>query len=124
MLSYVGDSVADPTPFGEVRQRAYKIMSRDVLQSAAQRMSVKRPNKLALHWQEVDGLAELKLRQRTELTEIDNGLWAARGAEVGALRFGEDFLQPLMGRKGLLVSVFQPSSFRLRKIGPLLRGPR
>ena len=55
---YVDDSVADPTPFGEVRQRAYKIMSRDVLQSAAQRMSVKRPNKLALHWQEVDGWAD------------------------------------------------------------------
>jgi len=55
---YVDDSVADPTPFGEVRQRAYKIMSRDVLQSTAQRMSVKQPNKLALHWQAVDGLAE------------------------------------------------------------------
>ncbi|KAG0161912.1 hypothetical protein DFQ30_004926, partial [Apophysomyces sp. BC1015] len=34
---YVDDSVADPTPFGEVRQRAYKIMSKDMLQSAAQR---------------------------------------------------------------------------------------
>ncbi|HIE8289910.1 TPA: DUF4158 domain-containing protein, partial [Salmonella enterica] len=29
---YVDDSVADPTPFGEVRQRAYKIMAKDVLQ--------------------------------------------------------------------------------------------
>ena len=55
---YVDDSVTDPTPFGEVRQRAYKIMSRDLLQSTAQRMSVKQPNKLALHWQAVDGLAE------------------------------------------------------------------
>ncbi|KAG0177779.1 hypothetical protein DFQ28_004145, partial [Apophysomyces sp. BC1034] len=41
---YVDDSVADPTPFGERR--------------AAQRMSVKPLNKLALHWQAVDGLAE------------------------------------------------------------------
>ncbi|MGA8054551.1 MAG: Tn3 family transposase [Burkholderiales bacterium] len=55
---YVDDSVADPTPFGEVRQRAYKIMSRDTLQSTAQRMSVKQPGKLALHWQAVDGLTE------------------------------------------------------------------
>ncbi len=55
---YVDDSVTDPTPFGEVRQRAYKIMSRDALQSTAQRMSVKPLNKLALHWQAVDGLAE------------------------------------------------------------------
>lgn len=38
---YVDDSVADPTPFGKVCQRAYKIMSRDTLQSTAQRMSVK-----------------------------------------------------------------------------------
>lgn len=55
---YVDDSVTDPTPFGEVRQRAYKIMSRDALQSTAQRMSVKQSGKLALHWQAVDGLAE------------------------------------------------------------------
>jgi Domain of unknown function (DUF4158)/Tn3 transposase DDE domain len=32
---YVDDSVADPPPFGEVRQRAYKIMSKDTLQSTA-----------------------------------------------------------------------------------------
>ncbi len=55
---YVDDSVADPTPFGEVCQRAYKIMSRELLQNTAQRMSVKPLNKLALHWQAVDGLAE------------------------------------------------------------------
>ena len=55
---YVDDSVADPTPFGEVRQRAWKIMDRDVLQNTAQRMSIKPVSKLALHWQVVDGLAE------------------------------------------------------------------
>nr|CAA70598.1 transposase [Pseudomonas putida] len=55
---YVDDSVADPTPFGEVRQRAYKIMSRELLQNTAHGMSVKPLNKLALHWQAVDGLAE------------------------------------------------------------------
>lgn len=55
---YVDNSVADSTPFGEVRQRAYKIMSRDALQNTAQRMSIKLVGKLALHWQAVDGLAE------------------------------------------------------------------
>lgn len=55
---YVDDSVADPTPFGEVRQRAYKIMPRDTLQTTAQRMSVKPASKLALQWQAVDGLAD------------------------------------------------------------------
>ena len=38
---YIDDSVPDPTPFGDVRQRAYKIMPRDTLQTTAQRMSVK-----------------------------------------------------------------------------------
>lgn len=55
---YVDDRVTDPTTFGEVRQRAYKIMSKDTLQSTAQRMSVKQSGKLALHWQAVDGLTE------------------------------------------------------------------
>jgi hypothetical protein len=55
---YIDDSVSDPTPFGDVRQRAYKIMPRDALQTTAQRMSVKPVSKLALHWQAVDGLAE------------------------------------------------------------------
>lgn len=55
---YTDDSVPDPTPFGDVRQRAYKIMPRDTLQTTAQRMSEKPLNKLALHWQAVDGLAE------------------------------------------------------------------
>ena len=55
---YIDDSVPDPTPFGDVRQRAYKIMPRDTLQTTAQRMSVKPMSKLALHWQAVVGLAE------------------------------------------------------------------
>ena len=32
LLLYVDDTVTDATPFGEVRQRAYKIMPRDTLQ--------------------------------------------------------------------------------------------
>ncbi len=55
---YVDETVTDPTPFGEVRQRAYKIMSKDTLQSTAERMSIKQPGKLALQWQAVEGLAE------------------------------------------------------------------
>jgi hypothetical protein len=55
---YIDDSVPDPTPFGDVRQRAYKIMSSDTLQTTAQRTSEKPVSKLALHCQAVDGLAE------------------------------------------------------------------
>jgi len=58
LLIYVDDTVADATPFGNVRQRAYKIMPRDTLQITGQRLSVKPVSKLALHWQAVDGLAE------------------------------------------------------------------
>jgi TnpA family transposase len=60
---YVDESVADCTPFGDVRQSAYKIMPRDALQNTAQRMSVKPTSKLARHWLAVDGLAERMRRQ-------------------------------------------------------------
>jgi TnpA family transposase len=58
LLLYVDDTVADATPFGDVRQRAFKIMPKEALQIAGQRLSVKQASKLALHWQGVDGLAE------------------------------------------------------------------
>ena len=58
LLLYVDEKVADATPFGTVRQRAYKIMPRDTLAVTGQRLSVKPTSKLALQWQAVDGLAE------------------------------------------------------------------
>ena len=58
LLLYVDDTVADATPFGNVRQRAYKIMPKDALQITGQRMSVKPSSKLALRWQAIDELAE------------------------------------------------------------------
>jgi TnpA family transposase len=58
LLIYVDDTVADTTLFGNVRQRAYKIMPRDTLQTTGQRLSVKPVSKLALHWQAVDSLTE------------------------------------------------------------------
>ena len=58
LLIYVDDMVDDATPFGTVRQRAYKIMPKDTLQITGQRLSVKPMSKLALHWQAVDSLAE------------------------------------------------------------------
>ena len=36
LLIYVDDTVADATPFGNARQRAYKIMPRDKLQITGQ----------------------------------------------------------------------------------------
>ncbi len=56
---YVDDSVPDPTTFGEVRQRAWKIMPREALKSTAQRMSVKPVGKLAMQLQVVDGMTAL-----------------------------------------------------------------
>lgn len=56
---YVDDSVPDPTTFGEVRRRAWKIMPREALKSTAQRMSVKPVSKLALQWHAVDGMTAL-----------------------------------------------------------------
>jgi hypothetical protein len=56
---YVDDSVPDPTTFGEVRRRAWKIMPREALKSTAQRMSVKPVSRLALQWQAVDGMTAL-----------------------------------------------------------------
>lgn len=58
LLLYVDDTVADVTPFGDVRQRAFKIMPKEALQMTGQRLSVKPASKLALRWQTVDGLAE------------------------------------------------------------------
>jgi TnpA family transposase len=58
LLLYVDDTVADATPFGTVRQRAYKIMPKDTLQDTGQRLSVKPASKLALHWQAVDRLSK------------------------------------------------------------------
>ncbi|MFW8079376.1 Tn3 family transposase, partial [Klebsiella pneumoniae] len=56
---YVDDSVPDPTTFGEVRRRAWKIMPREALKNTAQRMSVKPVSRLALQWQAVDGMTAL-----------------------------------------------------------------
>ncbi|TKJ81054.1 Tn3 family transposase, partial [Erwinia persicina] len=56
---YVDDSVPDPTTFGEVRRRAWKIMPPETLKTTAQRMSVKPVSKLALQWQAVDGMTAL-----------------------------------------------------------------
>jgi Tn3 transposase DDE domain/Domain of unknown function (DUF4158) len=58
LLLYVDETVADATPFGDVRQRAFQIMSKDALQMAGQRLSVKPDSKLTLCWQAVDRLAE------------------------------------------------------------------
>ena len=63
LLLYVDDAVADITPFGDVRQHAFKIMPREALQIAGQRLSEKPTSKLALRWQVIDGLAERIRRQ-------------------------------------------------------------
>lgn len=56
---YIDDSVPEPTSFGEVRRRAWKIMPRDTLKTTAQCMSVKPVSKLTLQWQAADGMTAL-----------------------------------------------------------------
>ena len=58
LLLYVDETVADATPFGDVRRRAFRIMPKAALQSAGQRLSAKPASQLALRWQAVDGLAD------------------------------------------------------------------
>ncbi len=60
---FVDETVADATPFEDVRQRAYTIIPREALQSVARRMSMKEASKLVRHWLAVDGLAERIHRQ-------------------------------------------------------------
>lgn len=56
---YVDDSVPDPTAFGEVRRRTWKIMLREALKTTALCISVKPVSKLVLQWQAVDGMTAL-----------------------------------------------------------------
>jgi TnpA family transposase len=58
LLLFVDETVADATPFGDVRQRAFKIMAKNALETVGQRLSVKPESMLALRWQAIDGLAE------------------------------------------------------------------
>jgi TnpA family transposase/tetraacyldisaccharide-1-P 4'-kinase len=58
LLLFVDETVADATPFGDVRQRAFKIMAKDALATTGQRLSEKPESMLTMRWQAVDGLAE------------------------------------------------------------------
>ena len=75
LLLYVDDTVADTTPFGDVRQRAFKIMPKERLQIAGQRLSMKPASKLALRWQVVDGLAERIRRHLRPLYGVLDFSW-------------------------------------------------
>ena len=77
LLLYVDDEVADITPFGDVRQHAFKIMPREALQIAGLRLSEKPASKLATRWQVVDGLAE---RIRRHLRPLYGALDFSSGA--------------------------------------------
>jgi hypothetical protein len=78
LLLYVDNAVADTTPFGDVRQYAFKIMPREALQIAGQRLSEKPASKLATRWQVVDGLAE---RIRRHLRPLYGALDFSSGAQ-------------------------------------------
>jgi len=58
LLLYVDETVADATPFGEVRQRAFTIMPKEALALVGQRLSAKPVSKVALRWQVVDAFVD------------------------------------------------------------------
>ena len=69
LLLYVDDTVPNTTPFGTVRRRAFKIMPRDELKGAGERLSTKPPSQLAMRWEAVDKLAARVRRHLRPLYE-------------------------------------------------------
>ncbi|WP_139686238.1 Tn3 family transposase [Vibrio tasmaniensis] len=51
---FVDETVTDIIPFGDVRQKAWKIMPKDALQEAATRMRVKPLSRMAHRWEAID----------------------------------------------------------------------
>jgi TnpA family transposase len=62
LLLYVDDTLTDATSFGDVRRRAFKILPKDKLQVAGQRLSTKPTSRLALRWEAIDRSAR-RMRQ-------------------------------------------------------------
>lgn len=58
LLLYVDGEVADTLPFGAVRERAFAIIPKHVLEIIGQRLSQKPVSELSLRWQMVDDSAE------------------------------------------------------------------
>ena len=69
ILLYVDDTLPDTTPFGSVRRRAFKIMPREQLEAAGQRLSVQPRSQLALRWEAIDTLASRVKRHLRPLFE-------------------------------------------------------
>jgi len=87
LLLYVDDTLNDATPFGAVRQRTFKIMPRDQLQDASQRLSTN-PSKLALRWEAVDKLAtRMKPHLRPLYEALEPSSTEPKNAWLGALQW-------------------------------------
>jgi TnpA family transposase len=69
ILLYVDDALPDTTPFGSVRRRAFKIMPREQLEAAGQRLSAQPRSQLALRWEAIDTLASRVKRHLRPLFE-------------------------------------------------------
>jgi len=69
ILLYVDDTFPDTTPFGTVRRRAFKIMPRDEVKGAGERLSTKPVSQVALRWEAVDKLAARVRRHLRPLFE-------------------------------------------------------
>lgn len=96
LLLYVDDTVTDATPFGDVRSRAYKIMPKEELQSAGQRLSTKPISKLALRWQAVDSVAA---RMRRHLRPLCETLALSGGEAASPWLAGLDWMKGVFERQ-------------------------
>lgn len=89
LFLYVDDMVADQTPFGVVRKRAWKIMRREVLQNTAQRMSINPVSKLDRYWQTVEGRTERIHQVVAELAVTNSCIAQQVKADLIGLQFTE-----------------------------------
>lgn len=105
LLLYVDDTVTDATPFGDVRSRAYKIMPKEELQSAGQRLSTKPISKFALRWQAVDSVAA---RMRRHLRPLCATLALSGGEAASPWLAGLDWMKGVFERQQRLAQ--QPLS--------------
>lgn len=99
ILLYVDDEIEDATLFGSVRRQAFKIMPKDSLLTAGQRLCEKPPSQLALRWQAVDKVtARCKKNLRPLAMAIDVSSTTAHNPWLAAL----DWMKGVFSRQQTL----------------------
>ena len=91
LLLYVDDTVADATPFGDVRTQAFNIMPKDALLTAGRRLCERSDSQLDLRWTEIDRAAgRFKKHLRPLATTLDFSAEPAAQPWLAALTWIRD----------------------------------